>query len=94
VNDVADASTAAAPTVTTIDEGRQLIDSIDAQLRSLVAIRRDVSRQIQTLRSADGGPRIQHGRENEIIAAWADKLGPRGVEIALAVLTLCRGSLT
>jgi chorismate mutase len=94
VNDVADASTAAAPTVTTIDEGRQLIDSIDAQLRSLVAVRRDVSRQIQTLRSADGGPRIQHGRENEIIAAWADQLGPRGVEIALAVLTLCRGTLS
>jgi chorismate mutase len=94
VNDVADPSTAAAPTVTSIDEGRQLIDSIDAQLRSLVAIRRDVSRQIQTLRSADGGPRIQHGRENEIIAAWADHLGPRGVEIALAVLTLCRGTLT
>lgn len=82
-----------APTIASIDEGRQLIDDIDAQLRSLVAVRRDLSRQIQALRSADGGPRIQHARENEIIAVWADELGPRGVEIALAVLTLCRGSV-
>ena len=83
----------AAPTITSIEEGRELINKIDAQIRSLVATRRDISRQVQALRSAAGGPRIQHGRENEIIAAWADELGPRGVEIALAVLTLCRGSL-
>jgi chorismate mutase len=83
-----------APTIATVDEGRRLIDEIDIQLRDLVAVRRDVSRQVQTLRTGDGGPRVQHARENEIIAAWADELGPRGVEIALAVLTLCRGSLT
>jgi chorismate mutase len=82
------------PTITSIDDGRQAIDDIDAALRTLVAARRDVSRQIQELRSANGGPRIQHGRENEIIAAWAEQLGPGGVDIALAVLTLCRGSLT
>jgi len=84
----------AAPTIASVDEGRHLIDDIDVQLRGLVASRRDISRQIQALRTADGGPRVQHGRENEIIASWADELGPRGVEIALAVLTLCRGSLT
>jgi len=83
-----------APTIASIDEGRRLIDDLDVQLRDLVAVRRDISRQIQALRTTDGGPRVQHGRENEIIAAWADELGPRGVEIALAVLTLCRGSLT
>lgn len=83
-----------APTIASIDEGREAIDAIDVQLRDLVSARRDISRQIQAFRSADGGPRIQHARENEIIAAWADALGPRGVEIALAVLTLCRGSLT
>ncbi|MBL7501368.1 chorismate mutase [Frankia sp. CNm7] len=87
-------ATPAAPTIASIDEGRRLIDDIDVQLRALVAVRRDISRQIQTLRTGEGGPRVQHGRENEIIAAWADDLGPRGVEIALAVLTLCRGSLT
>ncbi|ABD13165.1 chorismate mutase [Frankia sp. CcI156] len=82
-----------APAIASIDEGRQLIDDIDAQLRDLVATRRDLSQQIQALRSAEGGPRIQHARENEIIAIWADKLGPRGVEIAMAVLTLCRGTV-
>ncbi|MCK9893757.1 chorismate mutase [Frankia sp. AgB32] len=80
-----------APTISTIAEGRQLIDDIDAQVRALLASRRDLSGQIQALRSVEGGPRIEHARENEIIAAWADQLGPRGVEIAMAVLTLCRG---
>jgi chorismate mutase len=93
VNNVADAPVPA-PTIASIADGRQAIDDIDAALRKLVSARRDVSRQIQALRSADGGPRIQHGRENEIIAAWADELGPHGVEIALAVLTLCRGTAT
>nr|WP_232292164.1 chorismate mutase [Frankia sp. QA3] len=79
-------------TINNIAEGRQYIDDIDAQLRELLATRRDLSRQIQGLRSAEGGPRIEHARENEIIAIWADELGPRGVEIAMAVLTLCRGA--
>jgi chorismate mutase len=80
-----------APTLRTIPEGRQLIDDIDAQLRALLVTRRDLSGQIQALRATEGGPRIEHARENEIIALWADQLGPRGVEIAMAVLTLCRG---
>ncbi|CAO5182271.1 Chorismate mutase domain-containing protein [Frankia sp. AiPs1] len=81
-----------APTISTIAEGRGLIDGIDAQLRALLANRRGLSSQIQALRQVEGGPRIEHARENEIIASWADELGPRGVEIALAVLTLCRGA--
>ncbi|WP_018502218.1 chorismate mutase [Parafrankia discariae] len=80
-------------TIASIDEGRQLIDDIDARLRELVTARKELSRQVQALRAEEGGPRIQHGRENEIIASWADDLGPRGVEIAVAVLTLCRGNL-
>ncbi len=83
-----------APTISSIADGRQTIDEIDIQLRALVGTRLEISRQIQALRSADGGPRIQHGRENEIITAWSRELGPRGVEIALSILTLCRGSLT
>jgi chorismate mutase len=82
-----------APAISSIDEGRRTIDGIDQQLRDLVAARRDVSARIQELRAAAGGPRIQHGRENEIISAWSEHLGPGGVDIALAVLTLCRGSL-
>ncbi|WP_322753922.1 chorismate mutase [Frankia sp. Cas3] len=87
-------SVTSAPTISSIEDGRTAIDKIDTQLRALVGARLDVSRQIQALRSADGGPRIEHSRENEIIAAWSGELGPRGVEIALSILTLCRGSLT
>lgn len=82
-----------APTIGSVAEGRQIIDELDATLRRLVATRREVSRQIQERRTTEGGPRIQHGRENEIIGAWSDELGPQGVEIAMAILTLCRGSL-
>ncbi len=83
-----------APTISSIADGRQTIDEIDVQLRALVGARLEISRQIQALRSSDGGPRIQHQRENEIITAWSRELGPCGVEIALSILTLCRGSLT
>jgi chorismate mutase len=83
-----------ATTISSIEDGRTAIDTIDGQLRALVGARLDVSRQIQALRSVDGGPRIQHARENEIIAAWSQELGPRGVEIAMSILTLCRGPLT
>jgi chorismate mutase len=92
---VTDAEAAdAAPTIGSIAEGRTKIDDIDASLRRLVVDRREISRQIQARRATEGGPRIQHGRENEIIAAWSDELGPRGTDIALAILTLCRGSLS
>jgi chorismate mutase len=85
--------TPGADDVASVDEGRRALDEIDATLRQLVGTRREISHKIQKLRVQEGGPRIQHGRENEIIAAYADELGPRGVDIALAVLTLCRGSL-
>ena len=79
--------------ITSVDDGRRVIDEIDATLRTLVASRREISRQIQALRAADGGPRVEHARENELVAAWSDELGPRGVEIILAILTLCRGTV-
>jgi chorismate mutase len=76
-----------------IGEGREAIDGIDQRLRDLLAERREISAQIQRLRAAEGGPRIEHGRENAIITAWSERLGPAGVDIAMAVLALCRGSL-
>lgn len=84
----------AVTSIGSIAEGRKAIDDIDVALRDLVAARREVSRQVQALRATEGGPRISHGRENEIITAWSDELGPRGVDIAMAILTLCRGALT
>lgn len=82
------------PTVDTIEDGRAAIDEIDAALRSLIATRRTVSERIQALRKADGGPRISHARENQVIGAYADELGASGVEIAKALLTLCRGPVS
>jgi chorismate mutase len=78
-------------TVTTVDEGRTLIDAIDGELLSLLARRREVSAQIQQLRVAAGGPRIQHGRERAILGHYRDALGPEGSKLALTVLELCRG---
>jgi chorismate mutase len=71
--------------------GRAQLDAIDEQIRALVIARRQVSHQVQQLRRAAGGPRIEHSRENEILARYSDALGRPGVSLALAVLELCRG---
>jgi chorismate mutase len=52
-----------------------------------------VSRQVQAVRAAHGEARLVPARENEIIAAYTADLGPAGVEIALAILTACRGRI-
>lgn len=70
---------------------RAELDRLDAELIDLIAQRRVVSRTIQQLRVASGGPRIQHGRERQILARYRDALGPEGSKLALAVLELCRG---
>jgi chorismate mutase len=85
------ADTAAVPTVTTVADGRAQIDAIDAQLIDLLSRRRAVSTQIQRLRVDAGGSRIEHSRENAVIRRWAEALGEGGVELALAVLSHCRG---
>ena len=81
-------------TVTDIASGRARLDAIDEQIRALVLSRREVSQQVQQLRRAAGGPRIEHARENEILARYSAALGRPGVSLALAVLELCRGQQT
>lgn len=78
-------------TVTDVASGRAQLDAIDEQIRDLVLTRRQVSHQVQLLRRAAGGPRIEHSRENEILARYSAALGRPGVTLALAVLELCRG---
>jgi len=73
--------------------GRAQLDAIDEQIRALVLTRRQVSQQVQQLRRAAGGPRIEHSRENEILARYSAALGRPGVSLALAVLELCRGQV-
>jgi chorismate mutase len=82
---------AAQTAVTTVEHGRALIDDIDDRLLQLLAERRVVSTQIQSLRVEAGGSRVEHTRENAVIRRWADALGESGAELALAVLAHCRG---
>ena len=77
--------------VTTVDEGRVVLDAIDASIRELVLRRREVSQHVQQLRRAAGGARIEHARENQILAGYGDALGRSGVSLGLAVLEICRG---
>jgi chorismate mutase len=50
-----------------------------------------VSEQVQQARQADGGPRVAHARENEVVGRWRTALGRPGGAIALALLELGRG---
>lgn len=77
-----------------IASGRAQLDAIDEQIRELVRARQQVSKQVQQLRRAAGGPRIEHSRENEILARYSAALGRPGVALAMAVLELCRGQRT
>jgi chorismate mutase len=79
--------------ITDVATGRTQLDAIDEQIRALVLCRRQVSQQVQQLRRAAGGPRIEHSRENEILARYSAALGRPGVSLALAVLELCRGQV-
>jgi len=79
--------------ITDVATGREQLDAIDEQIRQLVLSRRQVSQQVQQLRRAAGGPRIEHSRENEILARYSAALGRPGVSLALAVLELCRGQV-
>jgi chorismate mutase len=86
-----DAADPVEDTVTDVASGRARLDAIDEQIRALLLARRGVSHQVQQLRRAAGGPRIEHSRENEILARYSTALGRPGVSIAMAVLELCRG---
>jgi chorismate mutase len=77
--------------VSSVDEGRARLDAIDGAIIELLTQRRHVSKQVQALRVADGGSRVEHSRENAIIRRWSEALGESGVELAMAVLNHCRG---
>ena len=70
---------------------RHDIDAVDDQLIALLARRTEISQEIQHRRMNAGGPRIQHGRERQVLARYRDGLGAEGSKVALALLELCRG---
>ncbi|MCW2678991.1 MAG: chorismate mutase [Frankiales bacterium] len=78
-------------TLHTVETGRARIDQIDAEIVRLVQERCGVSAQVQRARQADGGPRVAHARENEVVGRWRAALGRPGGTIALALLELGRG---
>lgn len=82
---IADADTAIAAT-------RADIDALDAELIDLLDRRRALSDSVQQTRVAAGGVRIELGREREILDTYHAALGRPGVELATAVLRVCRGT--
>ncbi|MCP2254774.1 chorismate mutase [Prauserella aidingensis] len=77
---------------TTIDDLRQEIDWLDAEILRLIKRRAEVSRTIGAARMAAGGPRIVYNREMDVLARYRE-LGPEGRQLALALLNLGRGRL-
>jgi chorismate mutase len=76
-----------------VDSARAEIDAVDAEICRLIGRRQQVSAAIQQSRVAQGGSRISHARENQVIASYRERLGKPGVTIGMAVLELCRGPL-
>jgi len=70
---------------------RAKIDEIDAEIIEIVKRRIALSKQIQAIRMAHTGRRLEHSRELQIVNAYVEGLGRGGGQLALAVLELSRG---
>lgn len=79
------------PGAADIDELRQEIDQLDAEIQRLIRHRTDISRNIGAARLAAGGPRMVYSREMTVLARFRE-LGPEGRDLAM-LLRLGRGRL-
>ncbi|MBX6371577.1 MAG: chorismate mutase [Acidothermus sp.] len=70
---------------------RAKIDEIDNEIIAIVKRRIALSKQIQAIRMAHTGRRLEHSRELQIVNAYVEGLGRGGGQLALAVLELSRG---
>jgi chorismate mutase len=75
-----------------IDDLRQEIDKLDAEILAAVKRRTEVSKLIGKARMASGGTRLVHSREMKVIERYGE-LGPEGKELAMLLLRLGRGRL-
>ena len=75
-----------------IDELRQEIDRLDAEILAAVQRRTEVSKLIGKARMASGGTRLVHSREMKVIERYSE-LGPEGKDLAMLLLRLGRGRL-
>jgi chorismate mutase len=78
--------------VSDIDDLRQEIDQLDAEILAKVQRRTEVSKLIGKARMASGGTRLVHSREIKVIERYS-ALGPEGRELAMLLLRLGRGRL-
>jgi chorismate mutase len=84
--------TTEAPQIPDIDDLRQEIDRLDAEILAAVKRRTEVSQLIGKARMASGGTRLVHSREMKVIERF-DDLGTEGKNLALLLLRLGRGRL-
>ncbi len=77
---------------TNIEELREEIDRLDAEILAAVKRRAEVSQAIGKLRMASGGTRLVHSREMQVIERYSE-LGPEGKDLAILLLRLGRGRL-
>jgi chorismate mutase len=75
-----------------IDDLRQEIDKLDAEILEAVKRRTEVSKLIGKARMASGGTRLVHSREMKVIERYS-QLGPEGKDLAMLLLRLGRGRL-
>ncbi|PEG40201.1 chorismate mutase [Mycolicibacterium agri] len=78
--------------VADIDNLRQEIDRLDAEILAAVKRRTEVSKLIGKARMASGGTRLVHSREMKVIERYSE-LGPEGKDLAMLLLRLGRGRL-
>ncbi len=75
-----------------IEELREEIDRLDAEILAAVKRRAEVSQAIGKVRMASGGTRLVHSREMKVIERYSE-LGPEGKDLAILLLRLGRGRL-
>ncbi|HEX7323086.1 MAG TPA: chorismate mutase [Mycobacterium sp.] len=75
-----------------IDDLRQEIDRLDAEILLAVKRRTEVSQAIGKARMASGGTRLVHSREMKVIERYSE-LGQEGKDLAMLLLRMGRGRL-
>ena len=78
--------------LTDIDDLRDEIDRLDAEILAAVKRRSEVSRAIGKARLASGGTKLVHNREMKVIERYSE-LGPDGKDLAMLLLRMGRGRL-
>ena len=70
---------------------RVRIDQLDTRILGLVRDRMEISENIQRIRVESGGRRVHLSREMEILDHYSTELGRSGRDLAMTLLSLCRG---